>query len=112
MQIVKHLYDAEVSICPWNGFCQRFVTLEESQAVRLMLLDDEQNLRSIVIVLYCDTAICVELGMDLLYARLERLQSCYRARVCAFPRRTEALRARTKIRDLQALDELARTSGS
>lgn len=112
MQIVKHLYNAEVSVYSWDGFCQDFVTVEELQTMKLMLLDGEQNLRSTVIVLYCDTAICVESGMDLLYARLERLRSCYGARVRAFPRQTEALQARTKIRDLQALDELARTSGS
>ncbi|OBT48444.1 hypothetical protein VE00_01401 [Pseudogymnoascus sp. WSF 3629] len=112
MQIVKHLYDAEVSVHPWNGFCKDFVGPEESQTMKSMLLDDEQNLRSTIIVLYCDAAICVESGMDLLYVRLERLRSCYGARVRAFPGQTEALRARAKIRDLQALDELALTYGS
>ncbi|KFY31515.1 hypothetical protein V493_01044 [Pseudogymnoascus sp. VKM F-4281 (FW-2241)] len=112
MQIVKHLYKAEVSVHPWAGFCKKFVEPEESQTMKSMLLDDEQNIRSTIIVLYCDTAICVESGMDLLYARLERLQACYGARVRAFPARAEALAARTKIRDLQALDDLARTSGS
>ena len=109
MQIVKHLYDAEVSVHPWNGFREDFVGPEESQTMKSMLLDDEQNLRSTIIVLSCDAAICVESGMDLLYSRLERLRSCYGARVCAFPGQTEALRARAKIRDLQALDELAHT---
>ncbi|KFY41494.1 hypothetical protein V494_02958 [Pseudogymnoascus sp. VKM F-4513 (FW-928)] len=112
MQIVKHLYEAEVSVHPWTSFCKTFVEQDESQTMKSMLLDDEQNIRSTIIVLSCDTALCVELGMDLLYARLERLQSCFGARVRAFPARAESMAARTKIRDLQALDDLARASGS
>ncbi|KAL5344577.1 hypothetical protein ACLOAV_010561 [Pseudogymnoascus australis] len=112
MQIVEYLYDVKVSVHPWNRFREDFVGQEESQTMKSMLLDDEQNLRSTIIVLYCDTSICVESGMDLIYSRLERLRSCYGARVRAFPGQTEALRARTKIRDLQALDELAHTHKS
>jgi hypothetical protein len=112
MQIVKHICDAEVSVHAWNDFYKDFVEATELETMKSMLLDHEQKPRSTIILLSCDTAICLESGMDSLYIRLERLRSCLGARVLPIPSWTEALRARGKIRDLQALDEQAHKRGT
>jgi hypothetical protein len=85
MQIVKHIYNAEVSVHAWNDFYKDFVEATELETMNSMLLDHEQKPRSTIILLYCDTTICLKSGMDSLYIRLERLRSCLGARVLPIP---------------------------
>ncbi|KAH7418697.1 hypothetical protein BKA64DRAFT_655007 [Cadophora sp. MPI-SDFR-AT-0126] len=112
MQIVKHICNVDVSVCAWDDFYKKFVEATELETMKSMLLDEEQKPRSTIILLSCDSAICLKSGMDLLYNRLERLRSCLGARIVPIPSWTEALRARGRIADLQALDEQARKRGT
>ena len=105
LQVLKYQCDVEVLVYTWKDFHRDFVDKTELETMRLLLLD---RFLDTTVLLYCDATLSLQTGMDNLYVRLEKLRSCFGARIRAIPSWPEVLRARGKIVDIQALDQQAR----